>query len=304
MKKSNVVWKKFSNREKMGRLKIAGQLAKLDQSHPNYIDIDRERKIFHDLISDNNDPIFTFKISWNSKMQMTGRNLKKIGIVRFIRSVGSINLPSGVTCDAANECYAYAKKDKNSLNKTGTVLVRNSVYSDENGKDYGGWCYAAEEENQYSDARKARYYNLTNLLRIPNVADIAYSLYQSIKINRLEVVRISSAGDFKNIEYYLAWLLVAEVLPEVSFFGYTKILPYIVEFRSMWSENIRIQYSFGGIYDNDLTYDENGFPTIPTAFVGLTPDDYPLYDRVCIDHEDTRDYEYIMAGRTFVLPIH
>lgn len=298
MSESNVVWKKFTNRESLGKARIRKQLSKMDK-----IDLNYEYNQFVEMVKQDEDcPVFG--VSYNSKMVQTGRNLKKIGFVQFIYMVGSINLPAGITCDGAQECYSYAKKDRNSSNKTGTVLVKNLVYSDQDGRNYGGWCYASEEENQYADAYVHRHNNLTVLIQLKSVAEIAYSLYKTIRTNRLKVVRIHSSGDFRTIEYYLAWILCARLMEDVTFFGYTKILPYLSKkFRTMWTKNIRIQFSFGSIFDNDLPYDSDGNPVIPTCFVELKPKQYK-YDKVCLDHEDTRDFQYIMDSKTFVLPLH
>jgi len=298
MSESNVVWKVFSKRDAIGQAKIRKELKKFDQ-----IDLNKEYNNLLNLIKEDKDcPLFG--VSFNSKMIQTGRNLKKIGFIQFIYQVGSINLPAGITCDAAHECFSYAKKDRNSLNKTGTVLIKNLVYSDQDGRNYGGWCYASQEENQYTDAYNHRHENLTILLGLDSVAKIAYTLYRTIKANRLKVVRIHSSGDFRSIEYYLAWILVARYMTDVTFFGYTKVLPYLSQtFRSIWTDNIRIQYSFGGIFDSLLPYDDNGNPVIPTCFVELTPNQY-RFDKVCIDHKDTRDFHYIMESKTFVLPLH
>lgn len=71
-------------------------------------------------------------------------------------------------------------------------------------------------------------------------------------------VRIHDAGDFLNDDYAEAWLDIAETIPDVLFYAYTKEIPrfrQIVEPRA--PQNFRWIFSYGGRFDDLIDPDRD-----------------------------------------------
>ena len=91
----------------------------------------------------------------------------------------------------------------------------------------------------------------------------------------------------------MAWVRVAEMHPEITFFGYTKIVEYV---NAVKPNNFRLVYSFGGALDQLITNE-------PTCRVVKSVAEADSLSVACqINPAD--DYDYIMAGVSFAIVIH
>jgi hypothetical protein len=110
------------------------------------------------------------------------------------------------------------------------------------------------------------------------------------------VVRIhTTGGDFISEEYLQAWLDVAEMYPDVIFYGYTKALPYYVKLKDMFPDNFRFTPSRGGTHDHLI--DECG---LHEARVVNHPDEADALGWP-IDHDDSHA---MAADHSFCLLLH
>lgn len=227
----------------------------------------------------------------NSKMRLTGLNN---GIAQC--NVRTFDLLAGYTCPAASLCKAYAVESKYTNNISGRVLKKT------NRTEFV--CFAARNETQYNNTYNLHKRNLqiVNANRT-DIIRLAFIIYHSVIARKnTKIVRIHYSGDFYHINYYIAWLIVARALPNISFFGYTKILPYITEFKAMWSKNIRIAYSYGSIYDKIR---DKFYPDTITAYVILSREDSDGLPIACYNPHDTSDYNHIVEyTSSFCLVIH
>jgi hypothetical protein len=143
------------------------------------------------------------------------------------------NLPTGWTCPYANECLV--KVDR----KTGKQDNRSKGYK----------CYSAAAE-RFPSARESRWGNLESfqdqhaLPELPNPA---------------KAVRIHASGDFFSQTYFDAWVEYARQHPSVTFWAFTKSLPYWVERLGQLPYNLVMTASVGGredhlIEEHDLRY--------------------------------------------------
>lgn len=305
-KKSNVIFKNITKDKMILKYRIDSDI----NNNKEYLTINGLNTLYMQLVNeiDNSglNNVNPLKISHNHKIKKMASELKdnKIDInffIKFLYEVASVNLSSGYTCPAAWLCKAYAKSDKNSLNKTGTTLIKNSLTG--SGNDKIGYCYSASEENQYKDTWLARMHNTKIILSLKDdIITQALTLIKTIQVNRMKIVRIHSAGGMANTSYFIAWLLASMYLKDVLFYGYSKVIQYIRDYMHLWSENFHLTYSHGSIYDDELIYDENDIPTIPTAFVRINKGDYNHLPTACNELED--DIYYIINHIPFVLNLH
>lgn len=214
------------------------------------------------------------------KFSKTNRKLRELGDYLGIPKshVVGFDLPAGHTCPAAKICKSMANRE------TGKIT---------DGKDCQFRCYAASIEAFSPSARDAHWHNFDALqgLSIQGMA----SLISDSLPKRVEVVRIHASGDFFSKAYFLAWVEVAKMNPDIIFFGYTKMLPFV----SMdMPDNMSLVYSYGGIFDDKVT-DEPFIKVVETVTdalaLGLTP---------ACQNEPSDDFDYIRNGQSFALTIH
>ena len=79
-----------------------------------------------------------------------------------------------------------------------------------------------------------------------------------------DLVRAHVGGDFFNSRYFTAWMLVAKMNPQVTFYAYTKSIPYWVANMDMVPDNFILNGSRGGRADSML--DEYGLKVAEVVF--------------------------------------
>lgn len=193
----------------------------------------------------------------------------------------AVDIPAGYTCEKAGICRTYAHRVTGKLRKVGRVV-----------------CFAARSESVFKEKRAANWHNYMELLAFgQDVEAIAAYIMASLN-NRIEYVRIHSYGDYYSPAYFAAWCLVAERMPEVTFFGYTKHLAYALADKP---DNFRVNYSYGS--EDDPSFDALEVKP-PTCYIGEYEGQYP-YRVVCGTHETAHeDYVAIMNRETFVIGKH
>jgi len=217
--------------------------------------------------------ILTFSVGNTKILELAhSRGLK-------VNEVTSFDLPAGYTCPCADTCKSFADRESGKITDGDNCKFR---------------CYAASMEARYTATRKAHWRNYEALRKLKTVKAMVELILSSIPENA-KIIRIHASGDFFSKRYFDAWVKVAESLPEIKFFGYTKILPYV---KMNKPDNFRLVYSYGGKMDSKKTCE-------PTAYVvkniaeaierGLHP--------ACIDNPSD-DFDFIMEGRTFALCLH
>lgn len=105
----------------------------------------------------------------------------------------------------------------------------------------------------------------------------------------------ATGGDMLSEEYLGAWMDVAELYPEVIFYGYTKAIPYYAAMREKFPENLRLTPSRGG--SHDFLIDQHGFHE---ARIVLHPDEAKRLGWP-IDHDDSHAMD---ADHSFCLLVH
>lgn len=203
--------------------------------------------------------------------------------------VYTFSLPSGWTCPAAKDCLSKAvgMRDKGILNE--------KKYHIEDGKDTKFRCFSATQEVVYKAVREQRQYNF-NMLMHKSLGEMANLIAKSIPPSA-SVIRIHVGGDFFNKDYMKAWIAVANLLPHITFYAYTKSVNYWVELQAEVGipANFKLNASRGGRHDNmidtyNLKYAEVVYSEEEAAQKGLE-----------IDHDDSHAF---LQDKSFALLLH
>ena len=213
--------------------------------------------------------------------------------------IAVFDLPAGYTCPKASLCLAYANR------RTGKLIV---------GKECKFECYAAKAERFRHSSRDLHWRNYEKLLKLKDQGPeaIAQLLIDSLPtlakgIYKLYVCRIHSSGDFYSQEYYEAWKLTAAASPGTLYFGYTKILDYILDDTK--PDNMRLVYSYGGKDDSRRDEIAAAGTHIPTAYVVNNAAEaaalnVPISCPKNSGPATTNDILYIINQESFALLVH
>jgi hypothetical protein len=195
------------------------------------------------------------------------------------RKVFTFSLPAGYTCPGANKCLT--KFDRT----TGKIV--DGAYQEFR-------CFAASMEAVFTGFRDNNSRNL-DLLKAARSREAMKDLILASLPAKAQIVRIHVSGDFFSEEYLLAWIDVATARPDVSFYGYTKSLRFLVNHLSEIPANLSITASEGGKWDSLIQ--ENGLKSSKVVFsieeasvLGLA-----------IDHDDSHA---AIGTDSFALLIH
>lgn len=191
---------------------------------------------------------------------------------------------AGHDCPFAHECMSR-------------VVMENGRSRIEDGPDCKFRCLGASAEVRSRNLRAQSDFN-SKLVRDTGLQErkaLAHLIDRSIPADA-RIIRIhATGGDFLSEAYMLAWMDVAESYPDVTFYGYTKALPYYVKLKTHLPDNFRLTPSRGGTHDHLI--DECG---LTEARVIYHPDEATKLGWP-IDHDDT----HAMAGTdSFCLLIH
>ena len=96
-------------------------------------------------------------------------------------------------------------------------------------------------------------------------------------------IRIHDSGDFYSAGYLRKWCEIAKRCDDKLFFAYTKMVPLVKMLESWIPSNLKIIYSFGGKFDNQINIRKDNHARVFTtqadmdrAGYKLSPDNLPL----------------------------
>jgi hypothetical protein len=200
------------------------------------------------------------------------------GNAKLGKNIFTFSLPAGHACPFANDCLSKADKLTGKLTDGPNTQFR---------------CFAASAEAVYPNVRLARWHNFDLLKKLTTV-DATNLILQSLP-KKANIVRIHVSGDFFNESYFLAWLQVAKLRPNVLFYAYTKSLIYWVNYIKDIPSNLVLNASEGGKLDAQIS--EHG---LKFAKVVYSPEEAEKLG-LSIDHTDEAAYK---TKESFALLIH
>lgn len=159
----------------------------------------------------------------------------KVNRYIFDPKAWSWSLPSGTTCPGAELCLAKVNR------LTGKMI---------NGPKQQFKCYSAMTE-RYPSVRERYWANFDAVIH--KTSDEVAEVLQSCFPQKAKKVRIHTAGDFFSQEYFDGWLRFIATKPDVSFWAFTKSLPFWIARIDQIPDNLILQASYGGKHDHLIT---------------------------------------------------
>lgn len=202
------------------------------------------------------------------------------GNAKLKKSTAVFSLPAGHTCPFAMLCQSRAHK------VTGKII---------DGAHTQFRCYAASAENLFHNIRVSRWRNFELLKACESIDEMAQLINRSLPRRNTKLVRVHSSGDFYSQAYFDAWLKVCRDNPTLTFYCYTKALPFWVNRIKSIPSNFKLVASFGGKSDDliakhKLRHARVVFSEVEAKKLGLP-----------IDHDDTHVWDY---DGNFALLLH
>lgn len=201
----------------------------------------------------------------NGKLQKLA---KALGIPKA--HVFSFNLPSGFSCPNAVDCLAKADRE------TGKIT---------DGKHMKFRCFAASLESTFPSARKRTWLNFDSVKSAVKKNRLTETL-QSVLPKKAKVVRIHASGDFYSKAYFEGFLQLAKDNPNVVFYGYTKMLDYVLADKP---SNFRLVYSIGG-------RDDKRFAGVDVPYSKVIYDASQADANIDIDDNDIHAYNGVSSN--------
>ena len=155
--------------------------------------------------------------------------------LEYTPRIYSFSLPSGWTCPFAEACLSKADR------VTGKIT---------DGKKTTFRCFAASDEARHKNVRAQRWHNF-DILRNLDIETMVDEISTALPKDA-DLVRTHVGGDFFNNRYFVAWMLVAKMFPKVTFYAYTKSIPYWVANLDLVPDNCILNGSRGGRADSML----------------------------------------------------
>jgi hypothetical protein len=248
-----IVNESFINTPFYNNLKFVNESARLLGNGENakfLVYVNESEELFQDLI---NMCVLTFSTE-NSKLG---------------GSIATFSLPAGWSCPFAKACEKRVDRDRKMdpdkegtykiSKKTGKKIPYKGDVQVTKGKHAEYDCYAASMEQQYDDLREKRWQNFDLLKAAESSDEQADLIVKSLTYffdseGKKDTVRIHESGDFYSGEYLQAWINVAKRMPSVTFYAYTKSLPFVKKLEKDIGglPNFIITLSDGGHRDKDL----------------------------------------------------
>jgi len=151
-----------------------------------------------------------------------------------IKDAYTFSLPSGWTCPGATMCLAKVGRESGKLTDGPNATVR---------------CFSASQEAVYPTVRMIRWHNFDRLKQAGGSAGLAGLILESLPADAKRI-RVHVSGDFFNQAYFNAWMIVAEAKPDVTFYAYTKSVPFWVNRLGNIPVNFKLNASVGSRWDS------------------------------------------------------
>lgn len=200
------------------------------------------------------------------------------GNAKLDKKVGILSLPAGYSCPFAELCLSKSNKN------TGKI---------QDGPLTQFLCFAASAEALFKNIRKSRWGNFNKLRACKSIESMAELILASLP--NTPFIRFHGSGDFYSQDYFDAWLMVARVRPSITFYGYTKALPFWVKRIDSIPANMHLVASQGGRYDNLIGLHGLRFAKVVLSEKQAAEEGLP------IDHDDRHVWDY---SGNFALLIH
>lgn len=193
------------------------------------------------------------------------------GNSKLAPNIFTFSLPAGYACPGAFNCKSQAVKTKDGFRL-------------KDGPNCQFRCFAALDEALKPNVRNQRWHNF-NLLKGKSMAAMVKLICESLpRPTWKHYVRLHVSGDFFSQNYFDAWMAVARLNPDTTFYAYTKSLPFWILRKGMIPDNFRLVASLGGRWDSLIG--PNKLRTAKVVYSEAEAESLGLE----IDHDDSHAY--------------
>jgi len=200
------------------------------------------------------------------------------------KSTMIFNLPAGKTCPGSDKCMAFVTLDSEGKRKV------------VDGSDMQFRCFAASTEVRFGavyNSRQNNFNSIKSLLKDFTVGQAGKIVADTIQAQRkmkgknvTTHVRIHESGDFYSANYFAMWMHVARLIPDHTFYAYSKNLPMILNYgMDMLPSNFYLTASMGGKFDHLI--EEGFFPRYSVVLMNQAEADAKGLE---VDHDETHCY--------------
>lgn len=175
------------------------------------------------------------------------------GNAKLGKDVLIFSLSAGHSCPGAKDCKSSVFQ-----NADGSRRI-------EDGPDSVFRCYAASAEIRLPAVFKLRKHNYDTMLGLRETPKMVAMILDSMAatgMKGINKVRVHESGDYFSFSYFRAWMEVATVFPNVTFYSYTKSLPHVINgiAKGIVPPNFIFTASKGGHFDHLI--EPNGFKSV------------------------------------------
>jgi hypothetical protein len=219
------------------------------------------------------------------KLQFSRGNAKLDKLEKVVGGqVWTFSLLSGHTCPYAKDCLSSAVESDGKL----SIL---------DGPHNLFRCFSASQEVLFRNVYNARKNNSEIVkLAAKSVPKAAKAISDNLP-KKAKVVRIHVGGDFQTKAYFHAWIFAACANPHVTFYAYTKSLPFWIWAKELGiiPKNFVLTASRGGWQDKLI--DQHNLRCAEVVFSEAEAKEKNLE----IDHDDSHA---VKNGKSFALLLH
>jgi hypothetical protein len=156
-------------------------------------------------------------------------------------------------------------------------------------------CYAASAENLFKNVRISRWRNFEALRKALTREAMRDLIVRSMPKRGVKLCRVHSSGDFYSQTYFDAWMDVARMTPDVTFYAYTKALNFWIARLDCIPDNFKLVASQGGRFDDLI--DSHKLRHVRVVFSEAEARKL----RLKLDHDDTLAWK---SNKSFALLLH
>ncbi len=130
------------------------------------------------------------------------------------------------------------------------------------------FCYAQKGAYVWSNVAPAFKWRYDQTKSATFVDDMVSEIVRK----KADIIRVHDSGDYYSNEYIDKWMAIAEALPHILFYSYTKSVPL---FRDRtWPANFDIIFSEGGTRDDLIDYDNDRHCRIFDSYAAMAQANY------------------------------
>lgn len=200
------------------------------------------------------------------------------GNAKLGKNIYTFSLLSGITCPGALQCKSWVDSTSRKIVDGAETVFR---------------CFSASQEATYPNVYASRRHNFELVRKCLADNTLVDLIKRSIPLNA-NMVRIHVAGDFFSQNYFDAWIAVANAMPNVVFYAYTKSISFWINRLQQIPSNFRLTASYGGRHDDLI--ETHKLRSAKVVYSVAEANGLP------IDHDDS--HAYASGNQSFALLLH